>query len=432
MKVLVADKFEKVGIDGLKELGCTVISEPDVKADALPALIRQVDPNILIVRSKKVSADALRAGTALTLVIRAGAGIDTIDVAAASDLGVFVSNCPGKNSIAVAELVLGLLLACDRRIPDQVADLRQGKWNKGEYSKARGLYGRTLGIVGLGQIGREVAQRARAFGMRVIAWSRNLTHEEADRLGLIYAQTPLDVARHADAVTINVAANPDTKNLVNAEFLAAMRSGAYLINTARGSVVDEAALQQAVREKGIRVGLDVFQHEPAGGTGQFSSPVIQVPGVYGTHHVGASTEQAQVSIAHEVIRIVQAFRATGEVPNVVNRLAKSSATHVLTIRHRNRPGVLAHVFGVLAGASINVEEVENIIYHGAHATLARIHLDGQPEPAALARIREGNPDIISAELSAIDGRGPRNGNGQPAGEPTRKKQRQQQAADERR
>jgi D-3-phosphoglycerate dehydrogenase / 2-oxoglutarate reductase len=404
MKVLIADKFEKVGIDGLKELGCTVISEPDVKADALPDLIRRVDPNILIVRSKKVNVDALRAGTALTLVIRAGAGIDTIDVAAASELGVFVSNCPGKNSIAVAELVMGLLLSCDRRIPDQVADLRQGKWNKAEYSKARGLHGRTLGIVGLGQIGREVAQRARAFGMRVVAWSRNLTHEEADRLDLVYALTPLEVARLADAVTVNVAATPETKHLVNAEFLAAMKPGAYLINTARGSVVDEAALQQAVRERGIRAGLDVFQNEPAGSTGEFASAIAQAPGVFGTHHVGASTDQAQVAIAHEVIRIVQSFRATGEVPNVVNRLARSSATHVLTIRHRNRPGVLAHVFGVLAGAEINVEEVENIIYHGAQATLARIHLDGQPESSALTRIREGNPDIISAELSAINGK----------------------------
>jgi len=409
MKVLVADKFEKVGIDGLKDLGCTVVSEPDVKAEALPALVRQIDPHILIVRGKKVNADTLRAGTALTLVIRAGAGIDAIDVAAASDLGIFVSNCPGKNSIAVAELVMGLLLACDRRIPDQVAELRQGKWNKAAHSKGRGLYGRTLGIVGLGQIGREVAVRARAFGMRVVAWSRSLTHEEADRLGIAYAQTPLDVARDADAVTINVAANAETKHLVNAEFLAAMKPGAYLLNTSRGSVVDEAALQQAVRDKGIRAGLDVFQNEPAGGTGAFSNPVVQSPGVYGTHHVGASTDQAQVAIAHEVIRIVQAFQATGEVPNVVNRLAKSSATHVLTIRHRNRPGVLAHVFGVLAGASINVEEVENIIYHGAQATLARIHLDGQPEPAALDRIRGGNSDIISAELSAIDGREPRNG-----------------------
>ena len=401
MKVLIADKFEKVGIDGLKELGCEVVSQPDVKAEGLAALIRETDPHILIVRSKKVGTEALSAGTALTLVIRAGAGIDTIDVATASSRGIFVSNCPGKNSIAVAELVMGLLLACDRRIPDQVADLRQGRWNKGEFSKARGLYGRRLGVVGLGQIGREVASRARAFGMRVIAWSRSLTHEEADALGLVYAQTPLEVAHHADAVTVNVAANADTKHLVNADFLAAMRPGAYLINTSRGSVVDEAALARAIEEKKIRAGLDVFQSEPAGSTGEFAPAIVQLPGVYGTHHVGASTDQAQVAIAHEVIRIVQAFRDTGEVPNVVNRLARSSATHVLSIRHRNRPGVLAHVFGVLAGAEINVEEVENIIYHGAQATLARIHLDGVPTNGALDRIRGGNPDIISVELSEI-------------------------------
>jgi len=401
LKVLVADKFEKVGVDGLKELGCTVISEPAVKAEDLPALIRQIDPHILIVRGKKVTAEALKAGTALTLVVRAGAGIDTIDVDTASSLGVFVSNCPGKNSIAVAELVMGLLLACDRRIPDQANDLRQGRWRKGEYSKAHGLYGRTLGIVGLGQIGREIAARATAFGMRVVAWSRSLTHEEADRLGVAYAQTPLDVARVSDAVSINVAANAETKNLVGAEFLAAMRSGAYLINTSRGSVVDEAALRRAIEEKGIRAGLDVFQNEPAGPSADFTTEILKVPGVYGTHHVGASTEQAQVAIAHEVIRIIQAFQATGEVPNVVNRLARSSATHVLSIRHRNRPGVLAHVFGVLAGADINVEEVENIIYHGAQATLARIHLDGEPNHGALDRIRTGNPDIISVELSEI-------------------------------
>jgi D-3-phosphoglycerate dehydrogenase len=401
MKVLIADKFERVGIDGLKELGCTVVTRPEVKAEELPAVIREVDPHILIVRSKKVSADALKAGTALSLVIRAGAGIDTIDVGTASSLGVFVSNCPGKNSIAVAELVLGLLLALDRRIPDQVADLRKGRWNKAEYSKARGLYGRTMGIVGLGQIGREVATRALAFGMRVLAWSRSLTHEEADRLGVAYAQTPLEVARLSDAVTVNIAANEETRNLINAEFLAALHPGTYLINTSRGSVVDEAALREAIRTKGIRVGLDVFQNEPAGGTGEFANPIVQEPGVAGTHHVGASTEQAQVAIAHEVIRIVQTFRETGEVPNVVNRLARSSATHVLSVRHRNRPGVLAHVFNVLADASINVEEVENIIYHGAQATLARIHLDGEPNHGALDRIKSGNADVISVELNEV-------------------------------
>ncbi len=402
MRVLIADKFEKVGIDGLKELGCEVDSQPELTADTLPGALERVDPQILIVRGTKVTSGALKSGASLSLVIRAGAGVDTIDVATASSLGVFVANCPGKNSVAVAELVMGLLLSCDRRIPDQVRDLREGKWDKGEYSKARGLKGRTLGIVGLGQIGREVMVRAQSFGMKIVGWSRSLTHAEAERLGIAYAQTPVEVAHRADAVTVNVSANADTKHLVNAEFVAAMRPGAYLINTSRGSVVDEAALLEGIRTKRIRAGVDVYDGEPGGSKAEFSSMLAKEPGVYGTHHVGASTDEAQVAIAHEVIHIVREFLQQGTVPNCVNRLARSSATHVLAVRHHNRPGVLAHVFKVLADGSINVEEVENIIYHGATATLARIHLDGRPAPEQLQAIRSGNSHIISLDLTEID------------------------------
>jgi D-3-phosphoglycerate dehydrogenase len=402
MKVLLADKLEKVTLDGLKELGCIVVARPDVTAEELPAVLRAVDPHILIVRSKRVGADALLAGTSLGLVIRAGAGIDTIDVATASRVGIFVSNCPGKNSIAVAELVIGLLLSCDRRIPDQVADLRQRRWNKAEYSKSRGLYGRTLGIVGLGRIGREVAVRARGFGMDIVAWSRNLTIEEAERLKVTYAETPIDVAHVSDAISVNVVADEETGHVIDAAFLAAMKPGAYLINTSRGSVVDEEALRRAIQEKGLRCGLDVFKNEPGSSTGPFENALVDEPGVYGTHHVGASTDQAQVAIAHEVLRIVQAFMETDEVPNCVNRLARSLATHVLSVRHHNRPGVLAHVFGLLAKESINVEEVENIIYHGAQATCARIHLDGKPTEDVLEVIRTGNDNIISIALTELD------------------------------
>jgi D-3-phosphoglycerate dehydrogenase len=402
MRVLIADKFEKVGIDGLKEIGCEVDSQPDLSADTLPGALERVDPQILIVRSTKVTAAALKSAASLSLVIRAGAGVDNIDMPTASSLGIFVANCPGKNSIAVAELVMGLILSCDRRIPDQTAELRAGQWSKGEYSKARGLHGRTIGIVGLGQIGREILVRARAFGMHAVAWSRSLTHAEAERLGVAYAETPLEVAHRSDIVTINVAANAETKKMVNAEFLAAMHPGSYLINTSRGSVVDEEALLEAIRTKGIRAGLDVYDGEPGGSKAEFRSALASAPGVYGTHHVGASTDQAQVAIAHEVIRIVQEFLASGTVPNCVNRLARSTATHVLAVRHHNRPGVLAHVFRVLADGSINVEEVENIIYHGATATLARIHLDGRPAPEDLAAIRSGNPHIISIELTEVE------------------------------
>lgn len=322
MNVLVADKFENVGVDGLTQLGCNLILRPDVKAEDLPATITEVVPEILIVRGKKVSEAALAAGPSLALVIRAGAGIDTIDVAAATRLGIFVANCPGKNSIAVAELVLGLLISLDRRIADQVADLRRGEWLKSEYSKARGLFGRTLGIVGFGQIGREVASRAQAFGMKIVACSLDLTREDADRLGIGYCETPLEVARLSDAVSINVAGGADTKHLVNAEFLAAMKPGAYLINASRGSVVDEVALEQAVRERGIRAGLDVYQGEPSAGKAEFKPALLAAPGVYGTHHVGASTDQAQMAIALDVVRIVAEFRTAGTAPNCVNLQAR--------------------------------------------------------------------------------------------------------------
>ena len=403
IRLLVADKFEKVGVDGLKDLGCDVIERADVKPEDLPALTREIDPQILVVRSKKVPEAVMREGPRLALVIRAGAGIDNIDVAAASRLGIFVANCPGKNSVAVAELVMGLLLSCDRRIPDQVIGLRRGEWSKGEYSKARGLYGRTLGIVGLGQIGREIAIRAQAFGMKVIAWSRQLTLPDCERLGVAYAETPTEVARHADAITVNVASTPETKHLIGAEFLAVMKPGAYLINTSRGTTVDESALLAAIASKGIRCGLDVYQGEPSGSKGAFDSALAKAPGVYGTHHIGASTDQAQIAIAHEVIRIVQHYQHTGTAMHCVNQLAKSSATHVLSVRHRNRPGVLAHVFRVLVDEQINVEEVENIAYHGAQAASARIHVTGAPSVAAMDEIKAGNENVISVDLSEIRG-----------------------------
>src|SRR5712691_1403352 len=171
MLVLIADHFEQFGIDGLKAAGCEVVYQPDLKDDGLTRAIRDVAADVLVVRGTAVTAPMLEAG-ALSLVVRAGAGFNTIDVPAASKRGIYVSNCPGKNAIAVAELVFALMLALDRRVVDNVVDLRAGKWNKKEYSKARGLYGRTLGLLGYGNIAQEVAKRAHAFGMPILVWSR--------------------------------------------------------------------------------------------------------------------------------------------------------------------------------------------------------------------------------------------------------------------
>lgn len=193
MLVLIADKFEQSGRDGLEALGCEVSYQPDLKDDSLVAAVGEIRPDVLVVRSTKVTEPMLNAGS-VKLVVRAGAGYNTIDVAAASKRGIYVSNCPGKNSIAVAELAFALILALDRRIADNVISLRSGEWNKKEFSKARGLFGRTLGLIGVGKIGQEMIPRAQAFGMPVIAWSRSLTRERADELGVAFRETPQDVA----------------------------------------------------------------------------------------------------------------------------------------------------------------------------------------------------------------------------------------------
>jgi D-3-phosphoglycerate dehydrogenase len=321
-------------------------------------------------------------------------------VAAASRRGIYVSNCPGKNSIAVAELAFALILALDRRIADAVIALRAGEWNKKDFSKARGLFGRTLGLVGLGKIGQEMIPRARAFGMPVVAWSRSLTPERAVELGIERMESPLDVARAGDIVSVHVALKPDTRMLIGEDFFKAMRDGAYLINTSRGEVVDEAALAEAIQAKGIRAGLDVFAIEPTSAVAGFTDPIVKEPGVYGTHHIGASTDQAQEAIAAETVRIIQSFKETGQVPNVVNLAQRTPATHRLVVRHRDRPGVLAQVLEAIKAEHINVQEMENIVFEGAEAAVARINLDKAPSQTTLDRLRAGNEDII--ELNVLE------------------------------
>jgi D-3-phosphoglycerate dehydrogenase len=397
MHVLIADKFEQSGRDGLQAVGCEVSYEPDLKDEALVEAIGRMRPDALVVRSTKVTQAMLDAG-ALKLVVRAGAGYNTIDVAAASRRGIYVSNCPGKNSIAVAELAFALMLALDRRIADNVISLRQGLWNKKEFSRARGLYGRTLGLVGVGRIGQEMIPRARAFGMPVIAWSRSLTPERAVSLGVEHRESPQEVARAADIVSVHLALTSETRSLIGADVFNSMREGAYFINTSRGETVDQAALLHAMRTRGIRAGLDVYSNEPTAATGEFKDEIAGEANLYGTHHIGASTDQAQEAIAAETVRIIQTFKETGKVPNVVNLAQRTPATHRLVVRHRDRPGVLAHVLDAIKAAQINVQEMENVVFEGAEAAVARINLDNAPPRETLDNLRAENADIIELDL----------------------------------
>ncbi len=324
MKILIADKFEQSGRDALASLGCEIVNQPDAPAEALPDTINRFTPDVIIVRSKKILRPAIdaAAGMSVKAIIRAGAGYDNIDTAAAASHAIAVCNCPGTNSVAVAELTLGLLISLDRRIPDQTADLKAAVWNKKEYAVSRGLKGMTLGIVGMGAIGREVTRRAQAFGIRVIGHSLNMSRDRAQDLhiddGGSTRSDLLAMLPRCDAVTVHVAANPESNAMCNAEFFHAMKPGAFFINTSRGSVMDEPALRDAIQSKKIRAGLDVFADEPADPKAAWTTPTASLPGVVCTHHIGASTDQAQLAVADEVVRIVRVFRETARWENKVN------------------------------------------------------------------------------------------------------------------
>ncbi|MDO8632910.1 MAG: hydroxyacid dehydrogenase [Phycisphaerales bacterium] len=326
MKVLIADKFQDHGVGTLREAGCEVFVQPGLKDSALAEAIQKTGCNVLVVRGTKVTGEHLRASPHLELVIRAGSGVDTIDVDAATERGIRVTNCPGKNSVAVAELTIGLMIALDRRIVDETDDLRRGVWNKKEYSKARGLKSRTLGIVGLGRIGYEVARRARAFEMRLI-YSDVVAHPEIEReLGITRVDLT-ELLGEADFVTLHVPGGSETRHIIAERELALMKATAFVINCSRGGVVDEAALADAV-QKGTIAGaaLDVYEIEPTANDTEFRDPLGKVSHVYGTHHVGASTEQAQEAVAEEVVKIVRTYLDTGRTINCVNLSAVMEST----------------------------------------------------------------------------------------------------------
>jgi D-3-phosphoglycerate dehydrogenase len=395
MKALIADKFPDSKIKSVQDLGCDVVYDPDLKEGALLNGLTKHQPDILVVRSTAVTGKMITSNPGLNLVIRAGSGYNTIDIKTASERSVYVSNCPGMNSIAVAELAFGLILSIDRHIPDNVVQLRDGKWNKKEFSKSRGIFGKTLGIIGTGRIGKQMIIRAKPFGMHVCAWSRSLDPEKAEDLDVIYCASPEQVASEADIVSIHLALTDETLGFIGSAFFDAMKPGAYLINTSRSEIVDHGALKKAIDEKGIWAGLDVFEGEPAVSSGEFKNDIAGSARLYGTHHIGASTEQAQSAVADEAIRVIREYINTGKPPNCVNLMKRTPARFMLSVHHRNRVGILAGVLDIIRDAKNNVEVMENIIFEGTEGACARIQIDGKMSEADLDRIKHSSPDILS-------------------------------------
>ncbi|MEK6269524.1 MAG: NAD(P)-binding domain-containing protein [Planctomycetales bacterium] len=392
MRILIADKLSVNCASALAELGLEVVNQPDLTAEQIPDALEGV--GAIVVRSTRVTAEALERGQDLSLVIRAGAGVNTIDLPMASRRGIYVANCPGKNTSAVAELTIGMLVAADRQIVNATCALRNGHWEKKRFSSARGLRGRTLGILGFGSIGIAVAEQAKAMGMQVLAWSRSLSQESAPS-SVEVAQTALEVAKKADAITLHLGLSEQTKHIINQEFLAAVKPGAILVNAGRGELIDSEALLAAIGEKQLRVGLDVFENEPAGGKADFSDLDL-VQQVTATPHIGASTAEAAEAVASEVVRIVSVFLKTGRPPVAVNLCDYGEAKCNLVVRHLNRVGVLAGLLDGLRKEEINVEEMDNVIFAGGEAACCTLLLSAEPSKNFLNSLDEQEAILSSA------------------------------------
>ena len=296
MKVLIADPLDPRAAAKLRDAGLEVAEVQGLAGAELIAALRGVHA-VLVRGATKLTGEVLRAAPSLQLVVRAGTGLDNVDVAVAREQKIQVRNTPGANAVSVAELVFGLLLVLDRKLADAQADLRGGAWEKTKY-QGRELAGQTLGLVGFGRIGREVAQRARAFTMRV-SWTDPLI--PSSPAGFEWTRrVPFDVLlRDADILSLHVPLNDETRGLMTAAQIARMKPGAVLVNCARGGLVDENGLHDALVAGKLRgAALDVFAKEPPG-----DHPLLALPNVVATPHLGASTREAQERAGIEAAEI---------------------------------------------------------------------------------------------------------------------------------
>lgn len=399
MRVLVADRLSDDALDEMRTFGVDVMYDPTLSPELLPVALDGV--NVLVVRGTEVSESAIRAGRSLNLIIRAGAGVSNIDVPIASERGIYVANCPGKNASGVAELTWALITSLDRRVPDAVASLRAGRWEKDEFAKAEGLFGRSMGILGLGHVGKSVLRVAHAFHMRPFAFSRSLTNSRAAECQVTRASSIVELARESEIFTVHLELSERTRGIVDRQVLEALPDGAIFVNTARHELVDYDALLDLIPKKGLRVGLDVLPEEPRSRSGSFDHPILRSGLVYATPHIGASTDEAQISISNETVRILRSFLTEGVVPNVVNIQPNTWSRYQLVVRHIDKVGALANVLGVLKRHGIHINELDNTVFDGGRAACAKIRIESRPTDACLQEIMAFSDEVLHVDLVTL-------------------------------
>lgn len=399
MKILVACDLPEDALRPLNSLATEVLIHPDADGPRLRELIKDV--GILVVGDARVAPETIAHGKSLQMIVRAGPGPGEVAVDEASGQGVFVTHCPDQHATAVAELAFALMLALDRRIIENMEGLRDGRWNREEVGDADGLAGRTLGILGYNAVGKLVAERARAFGMHIVAWSPSTAGGPAPTDPSIeFCNWPRELARKADVVTVHVGSDEARGAVVDAEFLASMKPGASLVHVGHPGAADEGALLEAVQQQKIRVALDVFTSAPAGDHARFRCSLCSLPGVVVTQHIGPLTAQARRAVAAEVVRIIREFVVTGEAIQCINLLERSPATWQLVLRVRDQVGVMAAILEAIRADGINAQEITSRVFTGAKAASCTIALDERPSTEALEAVGQ-LADVMHLELRAM-------------------------------
>ncbi len=394
VKVLIADKLSEDGIRLLKEdPGLEVDIKTGLGPKDLAAIIGPYEG--LVVRSStKVTAEVIAAAERLRVIGRAGVGLDNVDADAATKRGIIVMNVPAGNTISTAEHTFTLLLALARHIPQSNASLRQGQWERGKFVGTE-LFGKTLGIVGLGKIGTEVATRAQAFGMTVIASDPFLTSERAQQLEIQLTDLKTLYAT-ADFITVHTPLTAETKHLIGREELAAMKPGVRLINCARGGIIDEQALHDAIVSGHVAgAAIDVYEEEPP----TSPNPLVGLPQVVATPHLGASTEEAQYNVAIEVVKQVADALLGRGIRNAVNMPSLDAQTLRVLQPYITLGEKLGVVAAQLSGgkiAEVRVTYVGELTSHDTSSVTLAI-LKGILQPVVGERVNYVNASLIAAE-----------------------------------